>query len=1126
MSFLTRLSLANRGLVALMAVVITAFGAYAIPSLKQQLLPSLEFPGAFIGVSYPGAGPEIIEQQITRPIEDAVKGADGLDSISSTTREGSASIQVLFEFGTDLDDAVNQLQTSVNRIQSTLPDNVEPTIFAGSTDDIPAIVLAASGGGDERELSRKLNEFVLPELRAIEGVREVALTGTRSEQVVVAPDRAKLAAAGVDPRTIGTALQANGVSIPAGAVTEADRTLTVQVGTPITSVEQLRDVYLTGARGPVKLGDIATVTAQLAVATSFTRTNGTESLGLAVTAAPDGNPVAISHEVRDQLQALGAASGATLTVITDQAPFVERSIESLTTEGLLGLLMAVIVILVFLLSLRSTLVTAVSIPLSVLIALIALWLGDYSLNLLTLGALTIAVGRVVDDSIVVLENIKRHLGYGEAKVHAITTGVREVAGAVTASTLTTVAVFAPIALVGGFVGQLFAPFAVTVTVALLASLLVSLTVVPILAYWFLRPAAGGTEDESVRRAAEEKELRSPLQRAYLPVIRFATRRKVVTLLIGLVILVGTFGLSTRLETNFIDQSGQDTLNVTQQMPVGTSLAATDAAARRVEALLAARDDIESYQVTVGNGEFNPFVGSGGASGASYSLALADDVDSTVVIDQLRAEFGKLTGVGELTVGTEGGGGFNPDQLAVVVQAADQDVLAAATEQVRLAMTQTPNVTDVDTTLAESVPRLDVAVDRAAAARAGLTEAAVGQAVASAFRAAPLGRITLDGAGQDVVLSVGAPPAGVAELRALPLTTRTGIVPLDSVADVREVDGPVEVTRLEGNRSATVSGTATGSNIGAATTDLTKRLDGLTLPAGASYRIGGVSADQQEAFADLGIAVLAAIAIVFLIMVATFRSVLQPLLLLVSIPFAATGAIGLLLATGTPLGVPALIGVLMLVGIVVTNAIVLMDLINQYRAEGYSVQAAVIEGARHRLRPILMTAIATIFALLPMAFGLTGEGGFISQPLAIVVIGGLISSTLLTLVLVPTLYTMVENGKVRLSDRRRRRRDARRDKAGLPPETPKHAAGDTAGAVSAAVPAAVPAAVAAGDNPAGDNPGSDDPAPAKAAVDAPAGAHEAGARPDRARANPALRGYTDQFEVLRLPRRPATPPEPA
>src|SRR4029453_18182609 len=353
----------------------------------------------------------------------------------STMREGSATIAVTFEFGTDIDEAVNQLTTSVNRIQPTLPQGVEPTVFAGSTDDIPAIVLAASGGTDPNDLADRLERSVVPELNAIEGVRDVQITGTRGEQVVITPNPAEMTRRGINPAALTSLLQANGVSLPAGALVEGTRSLSVQVGSPITSVEQLQGLYLTGSSGPGKLGGVAAGGSRPAPATSFTRPDGVDSLGIAVTAAPEGNPVAISHEVNDRLGDLQDASGAKLTVIVDQAPFVERSIESLTTEGLLGLLMPVIVILVFLLSIRSTLVTAVSIPLSVLIALIGLWLGDYSLNLLTLGAMTIAVGRVVDDSIVVLENIKRHLGYGETKVHAITSGVREVAGAVTASTL-------------------------------------------------------------------------------------------------------------------------------------------------------------------------------------------------------------------------------------------------------------------------------------------------------------------------------------------------------------------------------------------------------------------------------------------------------------------------------------------------------------------------------------------------------------------------------------------------------------------------------------------------------------------------------------------------------------------
>lgn len=391
MSLLARFSLANRGLIALIAVVTTVFGAFAVPSLKQQLLPSLEFPAAFIVAAYPGAGPEIVESQVTEPIENALQGIPGLDKITSTSREGSATVQVTYEFGTDLDDVVNKMQTALSRIDAQLPESVDPQVIAGSTDDLPAVVLAAAGTADGRALAEKLRATVVPELEGIEGVRTVEVTGTRDDVVVVTPDPAKLAAAKIQPTAIGAALKTNGVAVPAGAVTSGALALPVQVGSPIGTIEDLRGIVVAPGAAPVRLGDVATVEQQLAPATAITRTNGKDSLGIAVTASPDGNAVQISHEIRDRLADLKDASGAELTVVFDQAPFVEKSIESLTTEGLLGLVMAVIVILVFLLSVRSTVVTAVSIPLSVLVALIVLWIGDYSLNLLTLGALTIAV---------------------------------------------------------------------------------------------------------------------------------------------------------------------------------------------------------------------------------------------------------------------------------------------------------------------------------------------------------------------------------------------------------------------------------------------------------------------------------------------------------------------------------------------------------------------------------------------------------------------------------------------------------------------------------------------------------------------------------------------------------------
>lgn len=412
-----------------------------------------------------------------------------------------------------------------------------------------------------------------------------------------------------------------------------------------------------------------------------------------------------------------------------------------------------------------------------------------------------------------------------------------------------------------------------------------------------------------------------------------------------------------------------------------------------------------------------FGGGTGANQASYQVTLKDAADYEDAQDRIDEALGKLDGIGDTTIAA--GDGFGSQDLSVVVKAADGDILKKAAEAVRTEVATIKDVTDVQSDLAQSVPRISVTANDKAAA-AGFDSAALGGIVAGAVRGTPAGTATLDDTERDVVIRSSKPAATVAQLKALPL----GPVKLGDIADVKVVPGPVSMTRIDGQRSATITAKPVGDNTGAVSTDLATKIDALDLPEGATATIGGVTEDQNEAFAQLGLAMLAAIAIVFMLLVATFRSLVQPLILLVSVPFAATGALALLLITGTPLGVPAMIGMLMLIGIVVTNAIVLIDLINQYRAQGLGIVEAVIEGGRHRFRPILMTALATIFALLPMALGVTGEGGFISQPLGVVVIGGLISSTLLTLLLVPTLYAMVELRKERRAKKKAAKRAAK------------------------------------------------------------------------------------------------------
>lgn len=1014
MSWLSRLSLVQRGLIGLMAIVAIVFGVISVPQLKQQLLPSIDLPMVSVIAPYQGASPDVVEKQVVEPLEDNIQGVDGVTGVTSTASEGSAVVMAQFDYGDTSDRTISEIEQAVNRARAKLPQDVDPQVVSGGTDDIPTVVLAASAKNrDQQSLADALDTSVVPVLKDIKGVSQVTVDGVQDQVVSVTPDARKLAAAGLSPADLSKALEAGGASVPAGSFDEGGKSRTVQVGEGFTSLKQIEalGVPAKGAGGAVTVGDVATVRQVPDQATSITRTNGERSLAVSVTMDNDGSAVDISDAVQDKLPQLrdDLGKGAELTVAADQGPQVSKSISSLTTEGALGLVFAVVVILVFLLSLRSTLVTAVSIPLSVVLTLIVLWTRDLSLNMLTLGALTIAIGRVVDDSIVVLENIKRHLAYGKERQTAILDAVKEVSGAITSSTLTTVAVFLPMAFVGGMVGALFGGFSLTITVALLASLLVSLTVVPVLSFWFLRApkSLAGLSPDEQRRRSEEKEARSRLQRIYVPVLRFATRRRITSVVIALAVLVGTFGMAPLLKTNFFDQGETQQLTVNQELEPGTSLAAADKQAQRVEKMLEGVDGIEDYQVTVGSaGMMAAFGGGTDANQASYQIKLKEDADSDKVEDAVTKG---LDGLGKAAGDTKvsAGDGFGSQDLSVVVKAGDEGVLKKASEQVRGEVAKLDDVTDVQSDLSQSVPRISVTA-KDAAARYGLSDAALGQAVAQAVNGSKAGKAVLDDTERDIVVRSPEPATTVAQLKKLPLGKTT----LGEVADVRTVEGPVQMTRIDGARAATITAKPTGDNTGQVGTELQSKIDSLDLPKGATAEISGVSEDQDEAFTQLGLAMLAAIAVVFMLLVATFRSLIQPLILLVSIPFAATGALGLLVATGTPMGVPAMIGMLMLIGIVVTNAIVLIDLINQYRRQGYGVIEAVIEGGRHRLRPILMTALATICALTPMALAVTGDGGFISQPLAVVVIGGLVTSTLLTLLLVPTLYAMVELRKER------------------------------------------------------------------------------------------------------------------
>jgi HAE1 family hydrophobic/amphiphilic exporter-1 len=1036
---LARLSLANRSVVALVTVIVALAGLISVSSLKQELFPSLEVPSAAIVTVYPGASPEVVDAQVSSIIETAADTIDGVTTTSSTSQSGLSTVRVSFDYGVASSKAKELLTSAVDSVKAQLPSGVTPNVLSGGLDQIPVLVLSvASNSGDNSAIEKNLENIAVPMFKKIAGVKDVAVSGVRTHRINLKLNNALLAMNGLSASAIQNALKSNGFVLPAGTIFDNSGLISVESGTPVTTVEQLKSLpvfggsFGVGAPSRLTIGDVAQVSYDFAPQTSVSRVDGKPALSISITKTTDGNTVSISNAAAPLEKELAQKLGGDVSVkeTFNQAPYVQKSITDLIDEGALGLLFAVIIILLFLFSWRSTAVTAISIPTSILIAFIGEAVFGYSLNLFTLSALTIAIGRVVDDSIVVIENINRHLSYGEEKREAILNAVKEVSGAITSATLTTVAVFLPIAFVGGLIGQLFRPFALTFVLALVASLVVALTIVPVIASWFLKSpeaissktsAAAKKAADKIRQAQEEKERNSRLQKIYLPVLSKTQAHPVITLVAAGLVLVFTFGLVGALKTNFIGGGGSNSFSLTQTVPANYSFAQKVAAASKVEQLIL--DTKQTEAVTTSIGQNDGRVAFGQAAGATQiQVTTKASVDGTAFQADLTKKFAARNDIG-VTQFSSGGSFGSSGTVDITVTAKTDDQLRAGVAKVLGAVTGkvTGVSKDITSSLSEKQRTLVITVDRNAAAARGLSEIAVSGLIASAMSPSSIGSINIDNKATDIYVNSGPAPTTVDGIKGILVPTMQGYTRLDNLASVAMVSVPVNIATKDGDRAATVSLTPLESaSLTAVSASVQKQLDKISssMPAGTTLLpLGGVSADQASSFAQLGLALLAAIAIVYLVMVATFKSLVQPLVLLVSIPFAATGAFVALLVTDTALGLPALIGMLLLVGIVVTNAIVLIDLINQYREQGMAVHDAIMNGARQRLRPILMTALATIGALIPLVAGFTGSGGFISKPLGVVVIGGLFSSTVLTLVIVPVLYWLIEGRKERKDARK-------------------------------------------------------------------------------------------------------------
>jgi multidrug efflux pump subunit AcrB len=1150
MSRLTRFSLANRTVVLLVAVLVIVTGLYSAQALKQETIPSTDWPASTIISIYPGASPSSVEQEVTKEIEDEVLAVDGVKTVTSISSSNTSQVTVEWEWGEDTDQIMADIRAAVDA--ADLPDIVDPTVSSGSFDDLPVLTVGVSSNASAAVLSNQAEDVMVPAIKDVEGVQDVTIAGDEKHEVVITFDIAKANELGIDPTSIGQLFNANVKAYPSGTMRTETAEIDVQTGRTYVSEEQVEDLEVQGEDGRVRLGDFATVEEQPTVSTSVSRVNGKDAVTLAVTKESAANTIQVSHDVKDELDKLEKrlGNGTQFDAVFDQAPFIEQSIHDLSMEGGIGLLMAVLIILLFLRSISPTFIAGISIPLSLFVAMIGLLIGGYTLNIFTLGALTVAIGRVVDDSIVVIENIKRHQGLGESGMGTLVRSVKEVAGAITSSTFTTVAVFAPIGLVGGQAGSFFRPFALTVVISLLASLLVSLTVVPVLASYIMQRRS--TPDQIAAHAHDEAD--GWLQHAYLPVLRWSLAHRAITVVLALLILAGTVFIAPYLKTDFIGAGSATNLQVIQTLPTGTSLKETSEAARRVEEVMARQPNLGTYSTEIGGGGSVFIALKNDSNKASINVELEPGSDPIEEAKILRASLAKMDGLGEIEVAV--GDSETSGKVVVYVESPESSRLAAASEKVVAMMKEVPGLNNVKSDIGDERQMLDVDVDDLRAAELGMNQATVGQAVSWAVRGEKIGEMTKDDTTLDVYLRTQEPETNLGRLReiTLPTTQRMtadtredagdvveergddlqddqrddaeddfddqiealkdqreksedaakdlqrnlrkaqsflaeltawrasnpnspqvtqvdqqirdvraeiaqltqaarsaddGVdqiddqiddardswdegqdfqdraddiddaadaiedlmprpVKLSEIAKVDMIKAPSQITRVDGARAVTVTAASEGADLSAITAGIKTGLAKLDLGEGVEARLGGVSEQQEQSFGELGAAMWVAIGIVYLIMVATFRSLIQPVILLVSIPFAATGALGLSLLTDQAIGIPSMIGMLMLIGIVVTNAIVLIDLINQKRADGGTVEDSIMAGARLRVRPIIMTALATIFALLPMGLGITGGGIFISRPLAIVVIGGLISSSLLTLILVPVLYDLVEH----------------------------------------------------------------------------------------------------------------------
>ena len=1025
MFFLTKLATAKRSVTLLVALAVFGGGIASWGNLKQELLPNIDFPIVTIIAPYPGAGTADVAEQVAAPIEAAVAGVSGVESLRSVSTTGLGFVSAQFAYGSDVKEILRQVESGI--AAANLPAGVAPVVRNYNINSAAVVIATISPKGDTTlaQLAALAEEELLPDLRAVSGVSSADLAGGVERQAYIQLDPALLAANGVSMAQVQQIIQANNLTFPAGQLPTGGALVPVSATGRFTSLEQLQGLVVgaTGGR-PVLLGQVGSVSLAEVHTTGWAETNGKPGLSLSVTKSASANTVTTAQASIAAIEAFRAAHPAEVSasIVTDSSIFIIDSIDALLREGGLGAAFAVLVIFLFLLNLRSTVVAAVSIPLSLLAAIIAMSASGITINIMTLGGLAVAVGRVVDDSIVVLENIYRHRSQGEPIGEAVLNGTREVASAITSSTITTIAVFLPLGVVGGIISQFFLPFALTVTYALLASLLVALTVIPVLAYFLVKVRGRGAKiPYEVQGEHEEVSIWG---RLYLPVLALALRGRVskfATLAIAAALFAGATSLVGQIPTQFLNSGSEKVLTVTVNPPLGTSTKAVLDRSREAYALLDRDAQVELVTTSIpgenATGTQTLIAATTGrAPNAARMTVVLDPETDLGAAKQRLIDLLAPVGVDGWTVTIEEVGfAAGSNAISVIITGARAADVEAASDAVVAKLGANGDLLNVKSDLVKAGRQVEITVDASRAAAVGLSAAQVAGEVRNLLVGASLGQIEVDG--EKVSVSMKVDSALVTDVAALG-AYRVGAakVPLASIAAVEEISVPSSITRIDQSLAANVTAEIASADTGAvnaAVKAAVQQLEDAGSLSRVDVRLAGVTEQQNESFSGLFTAMAVAILLVYLTMVLVFNSLVDPLVIMFSLPLAVIGAFPALLITDRPIGISALIGFLMLIGIVVTNAIVLLDRVEQLRHEGVSTKEALLRAGATRVRPILMTAVATILALLPLAAG-PSEGSIIAAELGTVVIGGLLSSTLLTLLVVPVVYSLVDGLKSALS----------------------------------------------------------------------------------------------------------------